>query len=131
MINLTIYGEPASKANSRRIGRVSTKGWGGLGSGFRIIKSAKALQYEKDFLIQAKDFMIQVKGLKKPLEGDLVLHCTIYYRTKRPDLDESLVMDCLQKAGIIENDRQIKEKHIYHGIDKENSRTEIRLEHRG
>jgi Holliday junction resolvase RusA-like endonuclease len=29
---------------------------------------------------------------------------------------------------IYENDRQVKEKHIYHALDKENPRAEIRVE---
>lgn len=119
MINLTVFGEPASKSNCRKIVWVRPKRCRRIRP--MVIKSEKALQYEKDFLAQ-------VVRPKKPLEGDLILHCTIFYRTNRPDLDESLVMDCLQKAGIIGNDRQIKEKHIYHGgIQKENPRVEIRL----
>ena len=52
---------------------------------------------------------------------------TIYYASRRPDLDESLIMDGLQKAGILKNDRQIKEKHIYNRIDKVRPRAEIEI----
>ena len=49
---------------------------------------------------------------------------TIYYASRRPDLDESLVLDLLQGVTYL-NDRQVKEKHIYWGLDKENPRCEI------
>jgi hypothetical protein len=29
------------------------------------------------------------------------------------------------QGNIYENDRQVKEKHVYHGLDKDNPRTEI------
>ena len=51
---------------------------------------------------------------------------TIYYQNRRPDLDESLILDLMQ-GMIYENDRSVKEKHIYHGIDKENPRAEIEV----
>jgi Holliday junction resolvase RusA-like endonuclease len=48
----------------------------------------------------------------------------IYYHSRRPDLDESLILDLMQ--GIVyENDRQVKEKHITWGLDKEAPRAEI------
>jgi Holliday junction resolvase RusA-like endonuclease len=48
----------------------------------------------------------------------------IYYASQRPDLDESLILDLLQ--GILyKNDRQVRERHVYHFIDKLNPRTEI------
>lgn len=61
------------------------------------------------------------------LEGDLKVVATLYYASRRPDLEESVLLDALQ--GIVyKNDRQIKEKHIYHAIDKENPRAEIEIE---
>ena len=58
------------------------------------------------------------------LTGDLWVDIKIYYATRRPDLDESVVLDCMQGL-IYANDRQVKEKHIYWGLDKENPRAEI------
>ena len=51
----------------------------------------------------------------------------IWYRTRRPDLDESVILDCLEGFAYT-NDRQVKEKHIYHGLDKEEPRAEITVE---
>lgn len=51
----------------------------------------------------------------------------IWYASRRPDLDESLILDLLQGVTY-ENDRQVKEKHIYWmGVDKANPRCEIEV----
>ena len=112
MWNQIIFGEPASKSNSRRL--VSIKGKP------RVIKSKKALEYSKNFENQAKPPDV-------PVEGDVRLEVTIWYRTRRPDLDPSLIMDLLQKVQVIENDRQIKEIHAVHRLDKENPRADITI----
>jgi Holliday junction resolvase RusA-like endonuclease len=112
-IELIVYGEPASKANSRRLVR---KRFGNR-SRMISIKSEKALAYEKAFASQCLRF--------DPLiEGDILLYCRIFYASRRPDLDESLIMDGLQGL-IIKNDRQIKGKIIVHGLDREKPRTHV------
>lgn len=108
-----VYGEPASKANSRRL--VS------FGGKPRVIKSSKALSYSDAFKHQCSG---------EPFEGDVVVSMTIYYASRRPDLDESLVLDLLQGIAYV-NDRQVKEKHIYWGLDKENPRCEIEIKRKG
>lgn len=61
------------------------------------------------------------------MEGDLRITIRIWYASRRPDLDASLIFDLLQ--GIVyTNDRQIKEQHLYWGLDKENPRAEIVIE---
>ena len=109
-----IAGEPASKSNSSQIVK--------FGGRFAIIKSKKARAYVKDV---AK----QVPALAQPLQGRLVLHLKIFYATERPDLDESLIMDALQ-GRIYTNDRQIREKHITHAVDRENPRAVVLIEER-
>ena len=64
--------------------------------------------------------------LDELLEGDLSVTMIIYYASRRPDLDESLVLDLLQ-GKIYLNDRQIKKKKIYWGLDKDNPRTVISI----
>jgi Holliday junction resolvase RusA-like endonuclease len=110
-IRLTIYGEPASKANSRRVVRI--------GNRVASIKSEKALNYASMFKRQIPDGIV-------PIEGDVSVSMTIYYASRRPDLDESLILDLLQDAAYL-NDRQVKEKHIFWGLDKENPRTIIEV----
>ena len=126
-IVFTILGEPASTANSRKI--VS------FGGRTAIAKSSKALGYEADALRQIPPrFRLQ-------LEGPVCVTLRIYYATERPDLDESLILDVLQdrykgkgderklvQRGVYRNDRQVREKHVYHAIDRKNPRTEVTVE---
>ena len=110
--NQVIHGEPASKANSRRLVQIGGKP--------RVIKSKKALDY-------CKNFERQAKPPKDPIAGDVRLNVTIWYKTRRPDLDPSLIMDLLQKVGVIQNDRQIKEIHALHDLDKESPRAFVEI----
>ena len=107
-----IFGEPASKANSRRVVH-----FGGMS---RLIKSKKALSY-------SDVFKQQCKPLATLMTGDLRVTLRIYYASRRPDLDESLILDLMQGL-IYENDRQVKERHCYWGLDPENPRSEIIVE---
>jgi Holliday junction resolvase RusA-like endonuclease len=107
-----IFGEPASKSNSRRLVR-----FGGVS---RLIKSEKALNY-------SDVFKQQCRPLAKLMTGDLRVTLHIWYASRRPDLDESLILDLMQGL-IYENDRQVKERHAYWGLDPENPRTEILIE---
>ena len=108
-----ILGEPASKANSRRI--VMIRGTA------RSIKSQKALNYVASF----KQQCLQQAG--EAWEDDVSVTIHIYYASRRPDLDESVILDCLQDVAY-RNDRQVKEKHIYWHLDRENPRAEIEVE---
>ena len=109
--HLLIMGEPASKANSRQIVM--------FGKRPAVIKSKKAREY-------VKAFDLQCRPLPVLLEGDLAVHITIYYASRRPDLDESVILDCLQ-GKIYANDRQVKEKHIYHRLDRDKPRCDIQV----
>lgn len=102
-------GECVSKANSRRL--VSIKGKP------RFIKSAKALAFVKD--IQA-----QAKKINPLLEGNLEAHIKIYYSSRRPDLDASLVMDALEGVWY-KNDRQFKRLVLEKFLDKNTPRVEV------
>jgi Holliday junction resolvase RusA-like endonuclease len=109
-IRFEIVGEPASKANSRQL--VTIKGRPAF------IKSKKAREYVKAFQLQCMNLEDEM------LEGDLWVDITIYYASRRPDLDESVILDCMQ-GFIYKNDRQVKEKWVRWGLDKENPRAEI------
>ena len=106
-----IYGEPASKANSRKIVM--------FGKRPAIIKSQKARDY-------VKNFEKQCPKLDTLVTDDLVVEITIFYGSRRPDLDESVILDCMQ-GKIYVNDRQVKQKHIYWGLDRERPRTHVRV----
>ena len=109
-LRFEIKGEPASKANSRQL--VTIKGRPAF------IKSKKAREFVKTFSQQCPNLEEDM------LEGDLLVDMTIFYASRRPDLDESVILDCMQ-GYIYKNDRQVKEKWIRWGLDKENPRSEI------
>lgn len=125
---LTILGEPASKSNSRKIVTI-----GGRPSS---IKSDKGRNYERDALRQIP------LHARQRIAGRVAVTMRIYYASERPDLDETLILDVLQdrwskdkrtgervlvQAGVYRNDRQVREKHIYHAIDRSNPRTVIEI----
>ena len=101
-VTFTVYGEPASKANSRKM--VLIKGRPAL------IKSQKARDY-------VKTFDQQCPVLEVPTTEDVVVEMMIYYASRRPDLDESLILDCMQ-CRVYKNDRQVNQKFIYWARDK-------------
>ena len=134
MIRFTIFGQPCSKANSRRLVHIPD-GQGGKRASF--VKSRDALDYEREALRQIPPVY------RRQLEGPVRVTIRIFYETERPDLDESIVLDVLQdryarsketgervlvQKGVIKNDRQVREKHIFHHIDRREPRAEIEVE---
>ena len=131
-LTLTILGEPASKANQRQLVHVND-GKGGKRPMF--IKSSKARNYERDALRQIPP------ACRLRIEGPVRVTLRIFYASERPDLDESVVLDALQdryegkgeqrelvQNGVYRNDRQVREKHVYHAIDRANPRAEVEVE---
>jgi len=113
---VTIFGEPASKANSREMAKAVSK----TGRPFlKSIKSKKARNY-------ARDAALQVPIQSPLLEGELVACIDIFYATERPDLDESVILDALQ-GRVYANDRQVRSKVVNHFIDKKNPRAVIMI----
>lgn len=126
-VALTILGQPCSKANSRQIVLIGGKP--------KPIKSKVALAYERDALRQIP------ATARQRFEGPVCATLRLFYESERSDLDESIVLDVLQdrwkrgdgdrvlvQAGVYRNDRQVREKHVYHGIDARNPRAEIEVE---
>ena len=131
-VRFTIYGEAASKANSRRTVPVPQKGGGTV---IKSIKSDKALDYEAAALFQIPSHA------RKRFTGRIRMTLCLYYASERPDLDESLLLDVLQdrysgkgktrkliQSGVYCNDRQVRERHVYHFIDKYKPRAEIEVQ---
>lgn len=112
-IVLVIDGQTFSKANSRRL--VTT------GGRTRSIKPAKALAYEEAALWQLKKQL----GYHRPFSRPVAVEMTIYYPSRRQDLDPSLILDIMQKAGVYENDRLVEEMHLWRMLDKAKPRAEI------
>jgi hypothetical protein len=116
-IKFEIKGQPHSKANSRRLVY--------FGKRPAFIKSPEARAYEKIFAAQCPQLDPIIPYNKKEKQ-DVAVRMTIFYASRRPDLDESLILDCMQ-GRIYENDRCVKEKHIFWGLDKEDPRAEIEV----
>ena len=139
MIRFCILGEPASKANSREIGvlKFRDKATGEAKTRPTVRKSDKARAYEESALRQVPP------RARQRLEGPVRVTLRIWYASERPDLDESVVLDVLQdrwkrpkdgadrvliQRGVYRNDRQVREKHVYWGLDPANPRTEVEVE---
>jgi Holliday junction resolvase RusA-like endonuclease len=106
-----IFGSPQSKANSRKLVYVNGKPM--------FIKSDAARGYTADFLKQCP--------ILDPLfECSVTVEIVIYYSSFRPDVDESLILDAMQKR-IYRNDRQVRRKVITGYVDADNPRAEIQV----
>jgi Holliday junction resolvase RusA-like endonuclease len=128
-VTLTILGQPCSKSNRSQIVN--------LGGRVSIGKSADAKAYIRSTLPQ-----IPPKARLR-LQGPVRFTARVFYENERSDLDESQLLDCLQdqwkrdkttgervliQAGVYRNDNQVREKHIYHSVDKRNPRAEVVIE---
>lgn len=142
MIAFTVLGDCKSMKNSRQIVTI-----GGRPS---LIKSKDARAYEESALKQIPP------AARQMLECPVRVTLRMFYSSQRPDLDPALLLDIMaarykkQKGKLIKtapgeyaygaservlvqrgcyvNDRQVREIHAYHGIDKANPRVEIEIE---
>lgn len=127
-VSFVIVGQPCSKANSRRLVA--------LNGSPRLIKSKEALAYERDARRQIP------RSARRMMRGPVRVTLHLYYASERPDLDESIVLDVMQpvwgklpgqkrvmvELGVYANDRQVREKHVFHHVDRKNPRAEIVVE---
>jgi Holliday junction resolvase RusA-like endonuclease len=106
-ISLWIPGQPPRKSNNRRIVRSKR--------GPRLIKSQEALDW-----MEAACACIPPEcrlGWGSP-DQPIRVTCYCYYETHRPDLSVELVLDTLQMAGVISDDRYVYEIHAYKEFSK-------------
>lgn len=106
----TITGICPSKSNCYRIGH---KG---------LFKTKALTTYENLFYIQCSE-----RG--RNVEGYFELMLDVYYPNQRADLDNSLkiVLDCLQKCGVIKNDNKCVKIIARKFLDVKNPRIEYEL----
>lgn len=125
-ISVIVNGQTYSKSNSRIFSYNSGRP--------RMFKNAKVLNYVDSSIFQLKS---QLKG-HKAFEGPIKLEITVYYQSRRSDLDISLIQDIFEQKkdrgsgiitfeGIYKNDRQIEEIHAFRKLDKENPRIEATI----
>lgn len=111
-VTFIIFGEPASKANSRRLVT--------FGKRPAFIKSEKANSYATEFARQCS------QQVKEMTEKDVRVEMVIHYASRRPDLDESVILDAMQGI-VVKNDRQVKQREVYWALDRDNPRAVIRV----
>lgn len=112
----TIHGQIIAKANHYQAvpGKFGTK---------RIIKDEKIRTYEKSFIQQCKTYK------NKRISSRFRLFVRVYHSSERFDLDNSLktLLDCLQMAGAIEDDKLCFQIEAEKRIDKYHPRVEFAL----
>lgn len=117
-MTFTLLGPIYAKGNRRRL--VPNQRTGKTHS----IKSREAEAMVASYVLQLRVAWRNRPPLTEPVR----LTATLYYQHPNCDLDESLVMDCLQQAGVLTNDRLIKEKHVVWRLDRARPRTECTVE---
>ena len=119
-VSFVVYGNCASLKNSRRL--VKNK----RNDTWKLIRSSASIAFMEAFQYQVPPECRNLKlgSLKEPLR----LVATVYYYSRRSDLDVSAVMDGLQATGVIANDRFIIEQHLYAEVDAKNPRVELTVE---
>ena len=110
-----IYGNVPSKSNCYKVTTIGGKA--------RMYKAKALKEYEKSFMYQI--------GLHKDLNIStrFKLFLRVFYPSARADLDNSLkiVLDCLQMAHTVTNDRNCTEIVAHREIDRENPRIEFEI----
>jgi Holliday junction resolvase RusA-like endonuclease len=125
-ITVTILGQTYSKSNSRMFSYNNGRP--------RMFKNPKVLDYVDSSISQLK---MQL-GNHKAFQGAIKMELTVYYQSRRSDLDISLIQDIFQQKvnktykivefeGIYLNDRQIDEIHAIRKLDKLNPRIEATI----
>jgi Holliday junction resolvase RusA-like endonuclease len=103
-----VKGQVPSKSNGYKIG------------GNRLYKSKELKSYEESFAWQ-------IPRSNESFQGKFGITLSVYFQSNRSDLDNSakVILDCLQSAGIIKNDRNCFELQMTKHIDKINPRISI------
>lgn len=142
IVKFTIQGQCVSMKNRRQLVTIAGRA--------QLIKSRDALLYEDSAIRQIPD------EAKLMLEGPLRITLHLFYESERPDLDGAILLDilaskkgwrqgpyvalgngeygygertrCVLRKGVYVNDRQCREIHQYHHIDRVNPRAEIEIE---
>ena len=121
MIELWISGQPPRKSNSRKI--VTNRRTGRP----TVIKSAEARQWMADALKQIPaEARLGIGSADAPLS----ITFRVFYESRRPDLSVELILDTLQAAGVIADDRHVYEIHAYKHFSKDEPGVLVYIERR-
>jgi hypothetical protein len=119
VVRFTVLGQVPSLKNRKRLGRRRN-------GKACIINSDEQSRYIEQFGLQvpAEHRNRNMGSKQDPLE----LTVTLFHASWRPDCDIEIICDCLQKSGVVSNDRWIRRKFIYgERIDENCPRAEITL----
>ena len=113
-------GQPPRKSNSRRVVRHRGR--------TKVIKSPAALAWEAQALaaIAALDPGLRELALGSA-EHPIWIDFTVYYASRRPDLSVELILDTLQRAGVISDDRHVYEYHAHKHFSRDAPGVEVRI----
>ena len=121
-VRFEVFGEPPSKSNSYRIITLRNKAGKPHGS---LAKSPELKKWEVNF---GKQIPFEYRRLE--LAEDLHVTLDVYLSSHRKDLDNAAkgVLDCLQKGGVIKNDRLVTRLLMRKHIDRDRPRVKISIE---
>jgi hypothetical protein len=88
----------------------------------RLVKSEPARVWQNRAMPQLLN-----RRPERPLAVELVLDCRFWSSASRPAIDEALVVDVLERAAIIAHAGQIREKHVFAGVDRADPRVAVTL----
>ena len=110
----TIRGEPTPQARSHDVVVID-----GVA---RLVTSRPARLWQNRAVPQLLN-----RRPRRPLVSDLVLDCRFWSSAHRPPIDEGLVIEVLERAAIIAHGRQIREKHVFAAVDRDDPRVTVAL----
>ncbi len=115
MISWTCFGVVPSLKNQKRLGHG------------RMYNDPQITKYQEDFILQVppKYRNLRLGGQGQPLK----LCVALYHDSWRRDADVAIIADCLQMAGVIENDRWLRVIEVNATrIDKQRPRAYISVQ---
>lgn len=119
-ISFTILGQVYSLKNTRAPITIVSKKTGKPRTIF--VPNNEARKFERAFKKQLPE------SAKQNLATAVSIEMEIFYPTNMQDLDPALVLDCMQRYGVIENDRQVVALYCEKRIDRANPRVVVRVQ---
>ena len=124
-VSLTLHG-PLYSLNNKRAVFYSQKAGRVVN-----IRQEKVREMMDRMAWEAKQgYRVECKKLKlpvQPLHGEVLLIATIFYRTSASDLDDSMLCNVLEQAGVLKSDNQISWKILSKAVDRKDPRVEMAL----
>jgi Holliday junction resolvase RusA-like endonuclease len=86
------------------------------------VPGSKARTFERQFKKQLPE------ACRQNLDCPVMVEMEIFYPSNLQDLDEAIVLDCMQRYGVIQNDRQVIAKWITKRIDPNRPRVYVKVD---